>query len=260
MAIALNIQNQLEDYLVGVIRKKLENYHPETDHMPFHHRLLGKDRMALFSFIHSLNTTLGMSIFEQIAAILAKPRFATVIHHYKDLKGTISSEAVLAIDQIFRNLNLSDSVPSQSQEFMQIFAAAKVGTLGQIQKQTVDLFLVQHDGVEIYIEIKSAKPNIKEFAAVKRQLLEWAVIRASSGGNIKLRTIVAIPYNPYAPQPYERFTLKGLFDMDNQVLIAEDFWNFIGGEGCYESLLELFTKVGKIIDPEISTAMQRINS
>ncbi|MDR0411845.1 MAG: TdeIII family type II restriction endonuclease, partial [Treponema sp.] len=27
--------------------------------MPFHYRLLGRDRMALFSFIQSLNTTFG---------------------------------------------------------------------------------------------------------------------------------------------------------------------------------------------------------
>ena len=43
---------------------KLKKYKPETEHMPFHHRLLGKDRMALFSFIHSLNTTFGTSLFE----------------------------------------------------------------------------------------------------------------------------------------------------------------------------------------------------
>lgn len=35
--------------------------------MPFHTRLLGKDRMALFSFIHSLNTNFGTSIFEPVA-------------------------------------------------------------------------------------------------------------------------------------------------------------------------------------------------
>jgi hypothetical protein len=32
--------------------------------MPFHARLLGQDRMALFSFIHSLNTNFGTSINE----------------------------------------------------------------------------------------------------------------------------------------------------------------------------------------------------
>ncbi len=32
--------------------------------MPFHTRLLGTDRLALYSFIHSLNTNFGTSVFE----------------------------------------------------------------------------------------------------------------------------------------------------------------------------------------------------
>jgi len=47
------IENTIKDSL----RKKFQKYKPETKYMPFHFRLLGRDRMALFSFIHSLNTT-----------------------------------------------------------------------------------------------------------------------------------------------------------------------------------------------------------
>ncbi len=48
-------------YIEGVIKTSLRdeflNYKPESNNMPFHYRLLGKDRMALYSFIQSLNTT-----------------------------------------------------------------------------------------------------------------------------------------------------------------------------------------------------------
>lgn len=67
--------------------------------MPFHYRLLGKDRMALFSFIQSINTSLGISIFEKVGAIVAKPQAKSVVDRY-DLKGYISDRAVLKIDQI----------------------------------------------------------------------------------------------------------------------------------------------------------------
>ena len=43
-----NIENILKESL----RNKFQNYNPEPTVMPFHTRLLGKDRMALFSFIH----------------------------------------------------------------------------------------------------------------------------------------------------------------------------------------------------------------
>jgi type II restriction enzyme len=47
----------IEDSIKASLRKKFQIYNPETKNMPFHYRLLGRDRMALFSFIHSLNTT-----------------------------------------------------------------------------------------------------------------------------------------------------------------------------------------------------------
>ncbi|GAG26888.1 unnamed protein product, partial [marine sediment metagenome] len=56
--------NNVEEVLKTALRHKFQNYNPEPASMPFHTRLLGKDRMALFSFIHSLNTNFGTSIFE----------------------------------------------------------------------------------------------------------------------------------------------------------------------------------------------------
>lgn len=44
---------EIEDILKQSLRNKFAHYNPEPAVMPFHTRLLGKDRMALFSFIHS---------------------------------------------------------------------------------------------------------------------------------------------------------------------------------------------------------------
>ena len=67
--------NKIEDVIRESLRNKFLSYTPETHNMPFHYRLLGKDRMALFSFIQSLNTTFGTSIFEPVAETLASLRF-----------------------------------------------------------------------------------------------------------------------------------------------------------------------------------------
>ena len=64
------------------LRKKFQNYKPESKNMPFHYRLLGKDRMVLYSFIQSLNTTFGTSIFEPVAETLAKTRFVKAQSQY----------------------------------------------------------------------------------------------------------------------------------------------------------------------------------
>ena len=63
------------------LRRKFKNYKPESDEKPFHYRLLGKNRMALYSFIQSLNTTFGVSIFEPVAEVLAGTRFQKHSHN-----------------------------------------------------------------------------------------------------------------------------------------------------------------------------------
>lgn len=63
-----NLKNNIKNRLFQALRNKFENYKPETSSMPFHTRLLGKDRMALYSFIQSLNTNFGTSIFTKETA------------------------------------------------------------------------------------------------------------------------------------------------------------------------------------------------
>ena len=72
MALSSKTANEITHLLKTTVREKLRNYRPETVQMPFHHRLLGKDRYAMFSFIHSMNTTFGISVWEQIAVILSE--------------------------------------------------------------------------------------------------------------------------------------------------------------------------------------------
>ena len=61
----------VEETIRTSLKDKFETYNPEPAVMPFHTRLLGKDRLALYSFIHSLNTNFGTTIFEPVAVSLA---------------------------------------------------------------------------------------------------------------------------------------------------------------------------------------------
>ena len=71
------------DVIKTCLRNKFQNYKPESNNMPFHYRLLGRDRMALYSFIQSLNTTFGISIYEPVAIGLAKGKFKKAISQAK---------------------------------------------------------------------------------------------------------------------------------------------------------------------------------
>ncbi len=68
----------------------------------------------------------------------------------------------------------------------------------------------------------------------------------------KVFTRLAIPYNPYHPEPYERWTLKGLYDLEKgEILVGEEFLNFVASDNIYEELLDVFQGVGEELREEI---------
>jgi len=259
MALTTQQNKQIKDYLVEKIRQKLATYNPETNSMPFHFRLLGKDRMALFSFIQSVNTMLGTSIFEQVGKIIAESRAKRVIGQYKEFEGYISSEAVLKIDSIMRDLRSALRKPDKGKETEEVLAVSNKGDLGKKLKKRVDLFVEMKDGTEYYFEIKTAKPNINEFTGIKKQMLDWIAMRGSEKPKANIKTIVAIPYNPYEPKPYERWTLQGLFDLRQEVLVGQEFWDLLGGKNTYENLLKVFEQAGLELYGEIDMKMKNLN-
>ncbi len=258
MSISLEQQQIIKSYLTEKIRNKLNNYNPETNSMPFHYRLLGKNRMALFSFIHSINTILGTSIFEKVGELILSNRAQEVKSQYKGLVGYISDRAVICIDSIMRDLKSTRRTPCKSKETEEVLAVAKEGNLGDKIKKRVDIYTKMDDNTEYYFELKSAKPNINEFTGIKKQLLDWIAIRGSISQPVKIKTILAIPYNPYEPEPYQRWTLQGLFDLKNEVLVGKEFWDFLGGSNTYEDLLNVFEEAGLELYDEIDEKMRNL--
>ncbi|MDD3726367.1 MAG: TdeIII family type II restriction endonuclease [Candidatus Ratteibacteria bacterium] len=241
---------EISELLVGTIRDKLRNYQPETLHMPFHHRLLGKDRYAMFSFIQSMNTTFGISIWEQVAVILAKGAGYYAERQYK-LLGEIDIGTGKIIDNLHYKLRKGEIPANKNSEIEQIKGSIKKGQPKIDPDSTVDLFVKVKD-IENYFDITSAKPNMKEFVALKLKLLRWTGLRLSQDEDIKVYTRLAIPYNPYHPESYERWTLKGLYDLDNgEILVGKEFWNFVAGDDIYEELLDVFQNVGEFLREEI---------
>ena len=250
MSLSTKTKDAINLLLKDIIRSKLENYHPETNYMPFHHRLLGKDRYAMFSFIQSLNTTFGISIWEQIAVILAKGAGNYAERQYK-LLGEINDETEELIREIHYNLRKGEIAAIKMGEINRIRKKIKKGEAKIDPDSVVDLF-VRIKGEENYFDITSAKPNMKEFVALKLKLLRWSALRLSQNKKAKVFTRLAIPYNPYHPEPYERWTLRGLYDLEKaEILVGDDFWNFVASDKIYEELLDVFQEVGEELRAEI---------
>jgi type II restriction enzyme len=247
---------EVEKTIEDSIKRKLREYEPETNYMPFHYRLLGKDRMALYSFIHSLNTSFGTSIFEPVAEILSRKNFVEVYKQYR-VGNIISTHAQAEIQKIMDELVSGQKNPNKFEEIERIRKVAKSGKLVKTKVVKVDILLKDKNGMVHMFDLKTVKPNISEFKTYKRTLLEWIAIYLQQEPDAKINSYIAIPYNPYYPKPYERWTIKGMIDINNELKVAEEFWDFLGGDGAYEELLKCFERVGIKLRPELDEYFSR---
>ncbi|MDR0867606.1 MAG: TdeIII family type II restriction endonuclease [Planctomycetota bacterium] len=251
-------QTSIRQTIIACLRDKFQNYRPEPASMPFHFRLLGKDRMALYSFIHSLSTNFGTSIFEPVAKALAANNFQSAASQQR--AGTqISVEAQRVIQNIMDGLSTAAASPDKPQEINALRQVCQNGTMVAVKSTKVDLKLVARDGTIYLIDIKTAKPNAGGFKEFKRTLLEWAAATLATNPAANVQTLIAIPYNPYEPEPYNRWTMRGMLDLNHELKVAAEFWDFLGGTGTFADLLECFAQAGLELRPEIDAYFARFN-
>ena len=249
-------EKNIKQIITDSIKSKLQNYNPEGHYMPFHLRLIGKDRMALFSFIQSLNTSFGTSIFEPVAVEIAKSKFKSAERQVTS--GThLTDESFSLINNLVNNLISAKSTPDKKAEIEAIKKVIKKGKQIEIKPTKVDLKLVSKEDVIYLIDLKTAKPNIGEFKGYKRTLLEWIAVTLSDNPKTEVESLICIPYNPYEPEPYNRWTIRGMLDLDRELKVADEFWDFLGGKGTYQQLLDIFEQVGIELRKEIDEYFKR---
>jgi len=251
-------KSHIQKVITNSLRNKFQNYNPEPASMPFHFRLLGKDRIALYSFIHSLSTNFGISIFEPVAKSLAELNFANA-EQQQTAGVQVSSEAQQVIQNIMDNLATANTTPNKIQEIQAIRAVCQKGEMKTVKPTKIDLKLVGHDNTIYLFDIKTAKPNAGGFKEFKRTLLEWVAATLAINPTTNVQTLIAIPYNPYEPQPYNRWTMRGMLDLEYELKVAEEFWDFLGGQGTYIELLDCFEKAGIELRPEIDEYFSKFN-
>jgi type II restriction enzyme len=246
-----NQQKQhIQQVITNSLRNKFQNYNPEPASMPFHFRLLGKDRIALYSFIHSLSTNFGTSIFEPVAKSLAQLNFVSA--EQQQTAGLhISSEAQQVIQNIMDNLTTATTTPNKLQEIEAVRKVCQKGEMKMVKPTKVDLKLIGCDNTIYLFDIKTAKPNAGGFKEFKRTLSEWTATTLATNPTANIQTLIAIPYNPYEPQPYNRWTMRGMLDLEHELKVAEEFWDFLGGKGAYNELLDCFEQAGIELRTEI---------
>ncbi len=53
--------------------------------------------------------------------------------------------------------------------------------------------------------------------------------------------------------------MKGMLDLKEEVRVADEFWDFLGGRGAYSDLLDCFEQAGIELRPEIDKYFARFS-
>jgi len=220
--------------------------------MPFLARLIqDNEKIAAYSFIHSMATTLGMSIYEDVSVIIASENSEECFRNY-GVGGAISKEQKIVISNIVARLRNGEGKANIKKEIKEVLSASYKN--GNFQKSgNIADFYMKRKNKEYYFEIKTVKPNIDVFEKSKTKLLEWVARRRN-----KINVFLAFPYNPYHPKAYSRFTEVGMMDSPNDFLVGDEYWDFIGGRNTFPALLKVFDEVGKEFKGKLKAKFKQI--
>jgi len=249
-------KQQIQQTIVNCLRNKFKTYKAKDNYMPFHLHLLGKDRLALYSFMHSLLTNFGTTIFEPVAVELAKSNFKNAKAQYI-VGDEIYSDCQQKITEIVNELTIG-GVPNKL-ENLELLKTNLSGKINKIKPVKVDLFVEDKNGELYLFDLKTVKPNKSDFEKFKQTLLTWAGIIFTKNKDIKVNTLLGIAYNPFYPNPYKTWTMRAMLDTNQELMVAETFWDFLGGKGAYNELLDCFEKAGIELRPEIDEYFARFN-
>lgn len=250
MALSKDLQDKIYKFLKEKVLNKISAYSlsDEDSSKPFQYALFTKKGYLAKGFIHGCETALG-NWHETIAKIIAAENFAVAkkLQGQNKLNGKVTREAQRTVENILSDLDSVKREPNCNSELEEIFNASQKNEEAELRTQTVDLYLEKKDGEEIYFEIKGPKPNKNEMRAAKRDLLEIYAIKAAEGKRVKI--YLGMYYNPYHPEEYQRWTCLKFFNKGENFLIGKDFWDFLGGNGAYEELIDIYEKVGEAVRP-----------
>ena len=245
-------KDEIRNLLSRKIESKLRSYGRETTSMPFLARLIqDNEKIAAYSFIHSIATTLGMSIYEDVSVIIASANSQECFRKY-EVGGTISRDQKTKISEIIVKLRNCKREANIEKEIEEVLSASYEN--GKFQKSgNIADFYMKRNNEEYYFEIKTVKPNIDVFEKSKTKLLEWVARRRK-----KINVFLAFPYNPYHPEPYSRFTEVGMMNSPNDFLVGDEYWDFIGGKNTFPELLKVFDEVGKEFKEKLEIKFKQI--
>lgn len=259
-ATRLRIKGYLEGFIQGIIDeatksqfdpKKLRPLRKSSakgDLKPFHESLLPDGILKVTEFERSFSTKLGTT-FEECARLIALDIHKNASRGYH-VTGDISLKAIKRIEEITSKIG-SGGMKSNYDDLVKDIVGLSGKNNGVTRTCIADLYIEKNDGAEIFIEIKSPKPNKGQCLEATGRLLQIHGILHTKYPKVK--AYYATAYNPYGidKKTYKHSFVMNYMDIDNEVLLGKEFWDLVGGTGTYEDILAIYQEVGREKGPDM---------
>lgn len=202
--------------------------------------------ISMSSWLHGLNTSLGLKFFERVPHILCdgdKRKFDG--NEFKVYSGQEQ-----AIAEIMTDLKNGDRQPNIYQED-QVIAEAATGNLVAGTSFTADCYYEDNDSI-VAIELKSVRPNSNETRGEKQKILKAKAALRIMYPNKEVKYFLGFPFDPTASSDTgyskERFMNNMIefpkFCDEGEILLADELWSYLSGEeGTMQELLSLIRSI-----------------
>lgn len=233
------IRSEFED----CVNRTIQRIGGDGGYRPFHTALLTDEVIFWSRFERSFSTSFGQRVIEKISRIVAIAGGADQAENQKATELEIDTGLLAGVDQEIADLrNNRRALPIDwDSSFGRVLSSVSSGQKRSIRVVS-DLWW-KKDGINNYMSIKTVKPNIDQTAQAKKDLMHLKL------SDRNCNVYYGLYYNPYGENrsQYDWSFPKCLFDFntDSQVLIGKEYWDTLGGDGCYEEVLEIARSVSE---------------
>lgn len=242
-------QQAVYDLLKDFARKSLKRYDVEAlkQAYPFHRLFFEEAGLIAFKQERSIVTKMGQQLYPALAERIARERHRDVALEH-EMVGVIGKTTADEITTIVRELRSRQRQPNHVAEAEQIARAGAASDDRTVEVRVIaDLYIGDFRGGPFFAEIKTPQPNLDICAETKQKILTFAALMPSRPA----RGYMAFPYNPFVTRAaYTHSFTKRVMDMDDEVLMAGEFWDMIGSRGTFKQMLEIIERVGNDLRKE----------
>jgi Type II restriction endonuclease, TdeIII len=186
------------------------------------------------------------NVWEKLAQVVAMEAHGSCLMGHT-IDGVVGSESLRRIQEVLNQLEHSKKgdekiKPDWDKELKYI----KKGGGEPIPVSVVcDIFIHNEETNTKYaFELKAPMPNSDQTKVSKEKMFKLLAMKPKKVDH----AFFALPYNPYGKKEDYAWTFpRRWFDMqrDKSVLIGDEFWELIGGEGTYNNFIKEVNLIGK---------------